>query len=181
MNASTFATATAWSYGAAMVVYLGFSIRVAIGTRKNSRARLLLAALLATVVWAALCLPIGLAPSSAGQLAADIADVVRYGAWYLFLWDLMREKESESGARSTLEHSAFVAVAAVLVASVLLGVGINIDRTDVAPELRAGFLLRLILAVFGLALTEQVLRRVQPRMRWGDQAARRRTGGRVRS
>ena len=80
-----------------MVVYLGFSIRVAIGTRKNSRARLLLAALLATVVWAALCLPIGLAPSSAGQLAADIADVVRYGAWYLFLWDLMREKESESG------------------------------------------------------------------------------------
>jgi hypothetical protein len=92
LNASTFATATAWSYGAAMVVYLGFSIRVAIGTRKNSRARLLLAALLATVVWATLCLPIGLAPSSAGQLAADIADVVRYGAWYLFLWDLMREK-----------------------------------------------------------------------------------------
>ena len=79
----------------------------------------------------------------------------------------MREKESESGARSTLEHSAFVAVAAVLVASVLLGVGMNIDHTDVAPELRAGFLLRLILAVFGLALTEQVLRRVQPRMRWG--------------
>lgn len=181
MNASTFATATAWSYGAAMVVYLGFSVRVAIGTRKNSRARLLLAALLATVVWATLCLPIGLAPSSAGQLAADIADVVRYGAWYLFLWDLMREKESESGARSTLEHSAFVAVAAVLVASVLLGVGINIDPTKVAPELRVGFLLRLILAVFGLALTEQVLRRVQPRMRWGDQAARRRTGGRVRS
>jgi len=167
LNASTFATATAWSYGAALVVYLGFSIRVAIGTRKNSRARLLLAALLATAVWATLCLPIGLGSSSAGQLAADIADVVRYGAWYLFLWDLMRERESESAGRSTLEHSAFVAVAAVLVASVLLGVGMNIDPSSLAPELRAGFLLRLILAVFGLALTEQVLRRVQPRMRWG--------------
>ncbi|HKP66054.1 MAG TPA: XrtA/PEP-CTERM system histidine kinase PrsK [Casimicrobiaceae bacterium] len=167
MDAGTFATATAWSYGAALVVYLGFSIRVSIGTRTNARARLLLAALLATAIWAALCLPVALAPSNGARLAADVADVVRYGAWYLFVFDLMRDKPAISKGRSTRERSAFVAVAAVLVASVLLGIGVNIDSTDATPELRAGFVLRLILAVFGLALTEQVLRRVQPQMRWG--------------
>jgi putative PEP-CTERM system histidine kinase len=167
LDASTFATATAWSYGAALVVYLGFSIRVAIGTRTNARARLLLAALLATAIWAALCVPVVLAPSNGARLAADVADVVRYGAWYLFVFDLMRDKSAIPVGRSTRERYAFVAVAAVLMARVLLGIGFNIDTTDPIPELRVGFVLRLILAVFGLALTEQVLRRVQPRMRWG--------------
>ena len=167
MDASTFATATAWSYGAALVVYLGFSIRVAIGTRNNARARLLLAALLATAIWAGLCLPVALAPGNGARLAADVADVVRYGAWYLFLFDLMRDKSATGTGRSTRMRTAFIAVAAVLMASVLLGIGVNVDRTDAAPDLRAGFVLRLILAVFGLALTEQVLRRVHPQMRWG--------------
>ena len=105
MDASTFATATAWSYGAALVVYLGFSIRVAIGTRTNARARLLLAALLATAIWAALCVPVVLAPSNGARLAADIADVVRYGAWYLFVFDLMRDKSAIALGRSTRERS----------------------------------------------------------------------------
>ena len=166
MNASTFATATAWSYGAALVAYLFFAIRVAVGSRRSARARLLLAALLATAVWAGLCLPVGLAPSNAGQLVADVADVVRYGAWYVFLWHLMRPVDGLP-SDSRVSRTAFVAVGALLVASVLLGSGVQLDPLGGAPEMRIGFLLRLMLAVFGLAMTEQVLRRVQPRMRWG--------------
>lgn len=167
MTASHFATATAWSYGVALVAYLAFAVRVAMGSQVNPRARLLLAALLATALWAALCLPVGLAPSGGGSVAADIADVVRYGAWYAFLWHLMKSDRAEPTPVSAVSRSAFVAVGAILVASVLLGSGPQFELNADATQFRAGFLLRLVLAVFGLALTEQVLRRVQPRMRWG--------------
>jgi putative PEP-CTERM system histidine kinase len=167
VNPSTFATATAWSYGAALAAYLAFAIRVAIGSRQSARARLLLAALLATAVWAGLSLAVGLAPSKSGWLAADIADVVRYGAWYVFLWHLIGPVDGRVMTDSRVARTAFVAVAALLVASVLLGSGVQLDPLGDAPETRYGFLLRLILAVFGLAMTEQVLRRVQPAMRWG--------------
>jgi putative PEP-CTERM system histidine kinase len=166
LDASTLATATAWSYGAALAAYLAFAARVAIGSRKNPRAALLLAALLATAVWAALCLPVGLSPNNTSWLVADVADVVRYGSWYLFLWHLMKPVDDAPVAGARVSRSAFIAVGAVLLASVLLGNGVQLDPLAAAPEMRIGFLLRLILAVFGLALTEQVLRRVQPQMRW---------------
>lgn len=167
MNPSTFATATAWSYGAALAAYLAFAIRVAIGSRRSARARLLLAALLATAVWAGLSLAVVLSPNKSGWLAADIADVVRYGAWYVFLWHLMGPVDGRAMTDSRVARTAFVAVGALLVASVLLGSGVQLDPLGDAPEMRYGFLLRLVLAVFGLAMTEQMLRRVQPAMRWG--------------
>jgi putative PEP-CTERM system histidine kinase len=167
VNPSIFATATAWSYGAALAAYLAFAIRVAIGSRQSARARLLLAALLATAVWAGLSLAVVLSPNKSGWLAADIADVVRYGAWYVFLWHLMGPVDGRAMTDSRVARTAFVAVGALLVASVLLGSGVQLDPLGDAPEMRYGFLLRLVLAVFGLAMTEQMLRRVQPAMRWG--------------
>ena len=84
LNASTFVTAAAWSYSVTVVAYLTFAVRMAIGSRANPRARLLLAATLATAAWAALCVLVVLQPGVGAHLAADVADVARYGAWYAF-------------------------------------------------------------------------------------------------
>jgi putative PEP-CTERM system histidine kinase len=57
-------------------------------------------------------------------------------------------------------------VGAVLIASVLLGEGFVAAGLPGIEGPRAGFLLRLGLAVFGLILVEQLVRRVQPQLRW---------------
>jgi putative PEP-CTERM system histidine kinase len=167
VNASTFATATAWSYGLALTAYIAFAVRVVVGSRTNQRARLLLAALAATALWAAACLATGLLAGAQWILACDIADMLRYGAWFAFLWHLTRQPQTDGHAAPPPPYRAFAAVAAVLVGSVLLGDGGLSGWTSTLVGPRAAFVLRLGLAVFGLALTEQVLRRVQPQMRWG--------------
>ena len=160
MTPSAFATATAWSYGLALAVYLAFGLRAAIGSRASPRGRLLLVAVLATALWSGLCIPIGFGPTQQTLLAAGAADSLRYGAWFGFLWHLMQAPDAQvRGRRAT--SIAFAAVGLALAASVLLGAG---SPLQVHP--RAGRLLQVGLAIFGLILTEQVLRRVEPGMRW---------------
>ena len=74
MTPSVFATAPAWSYGLVLVVYLGFGLRAAIGSRASARGRLLLVAVFATALWAALCIPIGFGTDRQTLLAASAAD-----------------------------------------------------------------------------------------------------------
>jgi putative PEP-CTERM system histidine kinase len=158
---SVFATASAWSYGLALAVYLAFGLRAAIGSRASPRGRLLLVAVLATALWAGLCIPVAREATPQALLAAGAGDALRFGGWFAFLWHLMQGTDARiRGRRGTAV--AFIAVGLVLVASVLLGKG---SPLEVDPRL--GHLIHVGLAVFGLILTEQVLRRVQPGMRWG--------------
>ena len=159
MTPSVFATASAWSYGLALAVYLVFGLRAAIGSRATARGRLLLMAVLATALWAGLCLPVGFGPTQQTLLAAGAADALRYGAWFAFLWHLMQGPDARlRGHRGT--SVAFATVGLALVASVLLGEG---SPLQVHP--RAAHLIQVGLAVFGLILTEQMLRKVEPGMR----------------
>ena len=89
MTASEFATAAAWSYGAAALGYLAFAIRVAFGSLKNPRARLLIAALLVTAVWATACVIFAATGSVSAMRASVIADACRYAAWFAFVGYLM--------------------------------------------------------------------------------------------
>src|SRR5438046_1647870 len=52
MNDTALATTAAWSYGLALAGYLAFSLRIRLGWGGGARARLLLAAMLATALWA---------------------------------------------------------------------------------------------------------------------------------
>jgi putative PEP-CTERM system histidine kinase len=159
---NAFAPVSAWSYGLAFAGYVLFSIRVALGAR-GARARLLLAALLATAFWGALSLPLALAPSPGTALLANASDALRYGAWLAFLAHLLHRSDipqrTLTARRGT--RNAVVAVAAILVASVLLGEGVA-----TVGQFRVAFFLRIGLAVFALTLIEQVIRRVQPQARW---------------
>ena len=164
MTGSTFATATAWSYGLALAGYLAFAVRVAIGARESPRARLLIAALAATALWAGSSLAMGLAASPLTSLAGNLADALRYGAWFAFLACLVRPTDT-SATGPVASRNAFIAVGAILVASVLLGDAFTAEPSSAFGP-RAGYLLRLGLAVFGLILVERLVRRVHPHRRW---------------
>ena len=168
MNASVFATAADVSYGLAALVYLAFAIRVAMGSRRNVRAWLLFAALVATAAWAGASLLVAASVSNAPLFFVDVVDALRYGAWYVFMWHLLQPVTApDAGAPGrSFPRAAFLAVGSVIVMSVLLGHGMQSDRAELSPGPRVAFMLRLGLAVFGLALAEQVLRRVQAEMRW---------------
>jgi putative PEP-CTERM system histidine kinase len=155
------------SYGLAAVVYFAFAVRVAIGSRHSVRAWLLFAALIATALWGVGSLLVTSSFSSARLVVADAADALRYGAWFVFMWHLLRHHASGVEApRASFPYTAFLAVGSVLALGVLLGQGAQPEPVDGMPGPRAAFLLRLALAIFGLALAEQVLRRVQGDMRW---------------
>jgi len=125
---SAFEIATAWSYGLALAGYVAFAIRVAFGSRKSPRARLLLAALLATALWAASCIPVVLAPSTGVVMVSSAADALRYGVWFAFLWHLVARSDRFPASVAVFPRAAFIAVAAALIASVF--VGNNIPLVD---------------------------------------------------
>jgi len=166
VNADVFTTAADVSYGLAAAVYFAFALRVAFGSRRSARAQLLFAALIATALWAAASLFMMSSFSHARLAAAEAIDALRYGAWFVFMWHLLRPAPAADAPRPGFPYAAFLAVGAVLVMSVLLGQGVQPDVHDAMLGPRTGFMLRLGLAVFGLAMAEQVLRRVQAEMRW---------------
>jgi putative PEP-CTERM system histidine kinase len=167
VNATIFATATAWSYGLALTGYVIVLIRVSRSSRKSAGGRLLLAMLSATAVWAAACLALSSAPTNPKALfVASVADLVRYAGWFAFLRYLVYPSGRNEPIKASRRLAPLVGVAIVLAAAALLGEGSPL-RDFVAPlGPRAGFLLRIILAIFGLALIEQLWRRIQPQTRW---------------
>jgi putative PEP-CTERM system histidine kinase len=196
VTTATFATATLWCYGLAAAGYLAFAARVSIGFRRSARATLLLAALLATAVWAVLCLPLGFGTSSLALIAEDTANAVRYGVWFAFLAHLLlgghtataqgaglptagvhhatahdahhgtaQGADNSATPRRAIPRTVLIGAGTVLVASVLLGNGLRFNEM-LGLGSRAGFALELGMAVFGLILVEQLVRRIQPQQRW---------------
>ena len=166
MSGSAFANAAALSYGCALFGYAVFGAWAWLGSRGTQRARLLILALVATAAWAGTCIAVGVTPTPGRLLAASGADAVRYGVWFLLLWHLLAGADSLSARLRPSARNAFVAVGALLVASVLLGEGADAWRASHSWDLRVGFLLKLAMAVFGLVLVEQLYRRLQPQARW---------------
>ena len=172
MTANTLGTMAAWSFGLALAGYAAFAARVLLGWHGGARARLLLAALVATAAWAAVCLFVLPTPSHVALLASNIADATRYAAWFAFLASLLREAPAAVDAapvraRPLLPLGATIAAGVALVAGVLLSEGTPLTGLSWLQDARAGYLLRLCIAVSGLVLIEHVVRRVLPQLRWG--------------
>ncbi|MGE5667876.1 MAG: XrtA/PEP-CTERM system histidine kinase PrsK, partial [Betaproteobacteria bacterium] len=170
MTGSVFVTATALSYGLALVGYLAFALRVAVGSRKGTRARLLLFALMATAAWSAACLAVVFVPSTASLLATGVGDALRYGTWYAFLSYLLGRSDGVIGAPAGTPVRSSRAVIAItgaaLIASVLAGEGSTVAQHLGIGGPRVGYVIHLALAVFGLVLVEQLVRRIQSQFRW---------------
>ena len=122
-SVSAIATAAAWSYGLALAGYLAFAIRVGLGWSRSLRAALLLAATLATALWAGAGLLIALQDSPSAWLLAKSADALRYGIWFAFVWSLLegaRRADAQPGLPTLFPRWAVALVAAALLARVAL-------------------------------------------------------------
>ena len=165
MTANTLATVAPWSFGLALAAYLTFATLMALKWRPSVRAALLLAATLVTALWAAAGLAAALSDRLVMWMLADVAGVVRYGVWFLFVGNLIEGGRVQDappafprwvGTIVVLAMLACLALAAVPPLAQLLG----------AEAARTSFGLHLGLAVFGLMLVEQLVRRAHPQARW---------------
>jgi putative PEP-CTERM system histidine kinase len=170
VDAGNFFNAATWSYGIAAVALCAFATRLALGWRPSMRARLLLAAVLASAAWAVAGVAAALWPESYAWLALPSLDALRYALWFLFLGNLLSAGNSDGSRPAVtpfLPPWAFVILTVALVASVVLPLGHPLSSAvaDVRDS-QLSFGVRLGLAVFGLILVEQLLRRAEPHAQW---------------
>ena len=171
MTESAFATAAVWSYGFAAAAYVAFAIRLGLGWRRSVRAMLLVAAVLATALWAASGAAVARWPISIAWPATILFDSLRYAIWFAFLWSLIKGaraggNHAQAEVSPLLPRWAAVLVGAALVATLFLGEGEPLVVTLASQSRLATFGIRLALAVVGLILIEQLLRRAHPQARW---------------
>ncbi len=169
MYGSSLANIAAWSYGLAAAGYVIFAIRMAFGWRSSVRAGLLLGATLATALWAAAGIAVALTASPVAWFGSNAADTLRYAIWFVFLGNLLRGDGSAGTAPTTgwLIPGWVVALVSVgLVCSVLLSEPSPLAHSFGVQGQLVEFGTRLGMAVFGLLLVEQLIRRVNAHNRW---------------
>jgi len=167
-SVSAIATAAAWSYGLALAGYLAFAIRVGLGWSRSLRAALLLAATLATALWAGAGLLIALQDSPSAWLLAKSADALRYGIWFAFVWSLLegaRRADAQPGLPTLFPRWAVALVAAALLARVALSEELPLAQA-LGQDRRVELGLDLGFAICGLILVEQLIRRAHAQSRW---------------
>ncbi|NDP41162.1 MAG: PEP-CTERM system histidine kinase PrsK [Aromatoleum sp.] len=169
MTDSALGNAALWSYGLAAVGFIAFAIRLALGWRSSLRALLLLAAVLATAAWAACGFVVVYHPGAASWLASVAFDALRYALWFAFLGSLLKGAGSGGGGAASGKALSLVAVGLIvtgLAASVLLvesqPFGPRVDGQNPSTTFGA----RLGLALLGLVLVEQLIRRVHSQAQW---------------
>jgi putative PEP-CTERM system histidine kinase len=165
VSGSTLVTLAAWSYGLALAAYLAFAARMALGWSRSTRAALLLAAILATALWAGAAIALTLSDSTNLWLMANASDTLRYAIWFVFLGNLLGGQRGPGTAPPFPRWVVALAVVG-LIASVAFSEDLPLSRLLGVEGLRLHFGLRLGLAVFGLMLVEQLFSGAHPQARW---------------
>ena len=159
MTEGVFITAAVWSYGIAAVGYLAFALWVLRRWRASAGATWLLGATVGTALWAILGIARVLDLRASIGLAASAADTLRYAAWFVFLAALIRP--------ARLPREVVWVAAAGLLSSLLLATDSPLASMLGTEDPRVEFALRLGIAIIGLVLVEQLIRRVAAQARWG--------------
>jgi putative PEP-CTERM system histidine kinase len=163
------ATAGLWSYGLAAAAFVAFALRLVLGWRPSPRAALLLAATLASALWAATGAAYAEWRNAGTWQVSLVCDVLRYALWLAFVASLLRAAPSPGTVenRSTgVPRAAIALLAAALVASAILLHPSPFDGALAEPAYTTSFALRLALAIAGLAVVEQLFRRAHAEARW---------------
>ena len=169
MTGSTFVTAATWSYGIALALYLLFALRVLLGWKRSARALLLEGALVASVWWAAGAIATARIQTALAVLGMNVGDLLRYGLWLAFLGNLLAGPEVAPGEPGPRRPGRATIVAPVVVALALcLALSPGLPFAELigprAPQLELA--LRLALAILGLVMVEQLVRRAHRQAQW---------------
>lgn len=156
----------AFSYGIGSVAFALLTLLLLTSWRGRLQGTLLVVASAITAVWAATA-AWQAAQGFTRSMWVPVLEVVRYGAWYAFLWRLLYPRARAVGG--TLARG-WMSVLALLCGFALF--------TAFMPHFfqefffqRAGrniaIVSHLLLAIAGLALIEQLYRNARPERRWG--------------
>ncbi len=161
-------TLTAWSYAFAGLAFTALALHLAASGRlrelRAGAGRWLFAAVLLTAAWGWLGLADQFARITLFLRLGAVADVLRYGCWFVFLLSSLRLRRG-AGRASALRWLLPVSLAAVAGALVVQGlVAFHAAPLNEAspPVLMAG----MVLAVLALLLVEQLFRNLQEDSRW---------------
>lgn len=123
-----------------------------------------LLAIVASALWAAAAAWDPLTHSATPAFVASLFDLVRYGAWLMFLLALLEPRLS-GGWRGLAGKLALGAAAVWLLAVVAWAQRVAVGN-HLADQSALGLASSLALAVFGLLLTEQLFRNLPADSRW---------------
>ena len=148
------------SYATAAMAYLFLSVMLVTTWRGRLQGIVLAVACLVTATWAGVAAYLPVQPEPA-LLATDVLEVLRSTVWFTFLMVLLGySRKSVVPLRwAALGLGAYCAI--VLAATLYAGIAPG-TRPDMF-----GILGRLVLAVIGIVLVEQLYRNVPPQQRWG--------------
>ena len=128
---------------------------------------MLMATILATAAWAGACIVVAAAAAPARLAIADAADALRYATWFVLVGSLLYGKAAgdATGSFNRIPRWLTALATLALVLAVALSEGLSIAaRAGLSPRLE--YAIRIGLAVFGLALAEQLYRRAHAQARW---------------
>ncbi len=162
------ATLAAWSYGLGAVVYLAFALHLVFHPAARGRGRVgwaLLATSLLCATWSTCGLVYSLQPHPTFLLLGQLADLLRYGGWFLFLLFLLTPAGTAVSATPNGRLLSRLA-AALLAIGGLMQLGIFGWVPALAPHPRLVLVLSLCISVLALTLLEQLLRNVTDDSLW---------------
>ena len=162
------AALASWGYGIAAFGYLLLFIflqRRSFAQQPGRAGRALLCALLFSAIWSALGLLLSLWEHGPTLRAYLLADVMRYGAWFLCLALMLYAPEARAGSGlRTLFSRPLALCGCVLLGFYLLSaLGLGVATTSALQSIA---LSGLAMAVYMLVLIEQLLRNADPDARW---------------
>jgi putative PEP-CTERM system histidine kinase len=148
------------SYAAAAVAFLFLFLLLVISWRGRLQGMLLAAASLCTAIWAGVW-AYGAAYPHTSPLPLNILEVVRSAIWFVFLMVLLGYLRHD--VRPLRRAAAGLAAFCVVVFAVTL----YANAVSATWSSMFDILSRLILAVIGMVLVEQLYRNVHSQQRWG--------------
>ncbi len=158
-----------FSYLGATVAFAFFTILLLFSLR-SLQGRMLFGVVTTSTVWAALAVKITIpeADDDAVITAYQAFEVLRYIAWYIFLLRLFDPAASQASAQaeSFRKFVKLVLPVSVVFAGMVM-VNDVFDLPDAIPSLQTlGIIGHIFLALFGLAIIEQLLRNTSSRHLW---------------
>jgi putative PEP-CTERM system histidine kinase len=165
------AALTTWSYATAAFGY-GLVAMFVMGSRKPLtagsliRGRAMAGAMALTTLWSLLVIGYSLSGRTGIYALATLVDVLRYGAWYLFILVLLRPTGSEAARGRPLFGGIAIAAAGVVGAGLAAHLLLWSGPDGAGPLPRLALFSWPLMTVAGLFLLEQLFRNVAADSRW---------------
>ncbi len=163
------ATLIAWSLGVAAVSYLLFAAYlVSLGQQwhKTPRSRAMLAAVLLSAVWGILGSIFFQTGKTVFLLLSTVADLLRYGGWYVFLILLLLPEGTEKVRERPFGAWLIPACWLVIGGGLVLHAGLALNLLPAEQLARATLFQAVAMVVLALMLVEQLFRNVSDDSLW---------------